>query len=160
MIFWRLEYSKHLEDSLSGEGARRHGGRWNEKDTPTVYVSSTLSLAALEKFVHAQPMARELTLHAIAVDIPDESVRQARRPEPLPVGWNQPEPRVDTMNWGSQWAAAKTSLAGIVPSVLLPAYFFEKALEFNLILNPEHPDMKQVRIVNRLNYSFDPRLWK
>lgn len=39
MICWRVEYEQHLEETLSGEGARRYGGRWNEKDTAATYLS-------------------------------------------------------------------------------------------------------------------------
>ncbi|PYO55632.1 MAG: RES domain-containing protein, partial [Candidatus Rokuibacteriota bacterium] len=31
-------------DAFGGEGARRSGGRWNHRGTPTVYTSATLSL--------------------------------------------------------------------------------------------------------------------
>ena len=160
MIFWRLEYPRHSDDALSGEGARRYGGRWNVKGTAAVYLSSCLSLAALEKFVHAQPMARGLALRAIAVNVPDDCIRHALRPDPLPAGWQQPEPRVDSMHWGSEWATSRKSLAAAVPSVLLPLHFFEKELEFNLMLNPDHPDMKREQVTARMEYAFDSRLWK
>jgi RES domain-containing protein len=37
---------------LDGEGAKRYGGRWNEWGTAVVYLGGTLSLVALETFVH------------------------------------------------------------------------------------------------------------
>ena len=160
MQFWRIEYSQHLENCLAGEGARRHGGRWNRKGTAVVYLSSSLSLAAFEKFVHAQPVDKDIALYAVSVDIPDEILKQGVRPKPLPRGWRSPELDVETMQWGSDWAASKASLAALVPSTLLPLECFEQTAEFNLMLNPEHAAMKRARVLGRVSYTFDPRMWK
>jgi RES domain-containing protein len=160
MILWRIEYSKHLEDSLTGEGPRQHGGRWNEKGALIVYLSSGLSLAAFEKFVQAPSTGQDVALYAVSVDIPDDFIKQAQRPKPLPRGWRSPAPDSETMAWGSRWAASKESLAAVVPSTLLPLDCFEHTAEFNLLLNPDHPDMKRVRVVDQIPYSFDPRMWK
>lgn len=159
-MLWRIEYSRHLDDALSGEGARRYGGRWNRKGTAVVYLSSSLSLAALEKFVHAQPAGKDIALHALAIELPRDTLERALRPDPLPAGWSNPEPQQQTMKWGSEWAGAGKSLAALVPTALLPLACFERTEEFNLILNPQHPDMKKVRIADRAAYSFDPRMWK
>jgi RES domain-containing protein len=160
MICWRIEYAQHLDDTLNGEGARRYGGRWNEKGTAVIYLSSHLSLAALEKFVHAVPEGRDITLHAVAVEIASEFMDLAHRPTPLPNAWRSPEPRLETMQWGTQWARSKQSLVAAVPSALLPLICFEQSREFNLMLNPEHADIKQVRTLERARFSFDPRMWK
>jgi len=160
MICWRIEYAQHLDDTLSGEGARRYGGRWNEKGTAVVYLSSHLSLAALERFVHALPEGRDTELHAVALEITSELMGLAHRPAPLPNTWRSPEPRLETMHWGSHWAHSKQSLVAAVPSALLPLTCFERSREFNLMLNPEHADIEQVRIVERPRFSFDRRMWK
>jgi RES domain-containing protein len=160
MLLWRIEYSQHLEDCLTGEGARRYGGRWNRKGTAVVYLSSSLSLAAFEKFVHAQPADKDVLLHAISVEIPDDIMKQGARPKPLPRGWRSAEPDPQTMQWGSDWVASKESFTALVPSTLLPLECFELTAEFNLMLNPEHLQMKQVRVLGRIPYAFDPRMWK
>ena len=160
MIAWRIEYARHLAEALSGEGARRFGGRWNEKGVPVVYLSSHLGLAALEKFVHAAPGGRDVVLHAVAVEIPSRHVEGARRPDKLPDDWREAEPGVDTMAWGSQWARSRQSLVALVPSALLPLTCFEHAWEFNVMLNPEHAAMSGVRVLETAGYSFDPRMWK
>jgi RES domain-containing protein len=160
MLCWRIEYVQHLDDTLTGEGARRYGGRWNEKGTAVIYLSSHLSLAALEKFVHAVPEGKDITLHAIAVEVPSDLMDRAHRPTPLPNAWCSPEPRVETMRWGTQWARSKQSLVAAVPSALLPLTCFEQSREFNLMLNTEHADIKLVRILERSRFSFDQRMWK
>lgn len=160
MIAWRIEYAQHLEGVLSGEGARRYGGRWNRKGVPLVYLSSHLALAALEKFVHAVPTGKDVSLHAIAVDIPARCVEEAHRPRKLPDDWRAPEPGMGSMNWGSQWALSRQSLLALVPSALLPTVCFEQTWEFNLLLNPEHDAIGSLRVVQRAPYSFDARMWK
>jgi RES domain-containing protein len=70
-IAWRLVKKKHAADVLSGEGARLGGGRWNHVGIPVVYVSETLSLAALELFVHftGKDITISRSLTAIPVEI-------------------------------------------------------------------------------------------
>lgn len=160
MIAWRIEYTPHLDQALTGEGARRYGGRWNAKGIPVVYLSSHLSLAALEKFVHAVPAGADISLHAVAVEITSRHIEDAHQPRQLPDGWRDAEPGMGTMSWGSQWARSQQSLVALVPSALLPLTCFEHKREFNLMLNPEHEAMGEVRVLERPRYSFDPRMWK
>lgn len=160
MLAWRIEYAQHLEGALSGEGARRYGGRWNEKGIRIVYLSSHLGLAALEKFVHAVPAGRTIALHAVAVEIPPRQIEEAHRPDHLPSDWRHAETGVGTMSWGARWARSRQSLVALVPSALLPLTCFEHSWEFNLMLNPEHEAMGAVRILQHPQYSFDPRMWK
>jgi len=51
-LVWRLTAVRHAQRADTGEGARLYGGRWNHAGIPLVYTSETLSLAALELFVH------------------------------------------------------------------------------------------------------------
>ncbi|WP_428490060.1 RES family NAD+ phosphorylase [Rhodopila sp.] len=50
MLAWRLCRRAHAD--LSGEGARRFGGRWNSVGRPLVYLAEHPALAALEVRVH------------------------------------------------------------------------------------------------------------
>ncbi len=43
----RVVKEKHAPYAFTGEGSRRFGGRWNHKGVAVVYLSDTLSLAAL-----------------------------------------------------------------------------------------------------------------
>ena len=61
MIVWRVTRKAHAEQPLSGnaanqplsgEGAKRYGGRWNHIGVAVVYTSQSLSLAVLEYLVN------------------------------------------------------------------------------------------------------------
>src|SRR5438105_6728022 len=66
---WRLAPARH--DPLTGEGARRYGGRWTSPGRPAVYLASQLPLAVLEVLVHVDRDTLPLDLAAFAVDVPD-----------------------------------------------------------------------------------------
>ncbi|HEV2122738.1 MAG TPA: RES domain-containing protein, partial [Chloroflexota bacterium] len=51
---WRILKAKYREQPLSGEGARRVGGRWNHRGVPLVYLAESIALATLEILVHLQ----------------------------------------------------------------------------------------------------------
>ena len=46
MRLWRLTRAVHAD--LSGEGARRFGGRWNSPGRPLVYTAAEAALTVLE----------------------------------------------------------------------------------------------------------------
>jgi hypothetical protein len=114
----------------------------------------------LEKFVPAAPVGRGIALHAVAIEIAAHHFEDARRPDRLPDDWRDAAPGAGTMSWGSQWAQARQSLVALVPSALLPLTCFEHSWEFNLLLNPEHEAVREIRMVEQPRYSFDPRMWK
>ena len=59
MVGYRLVRERRAADAFSGEGARHFGGRWNPKNSPTVYGSEHLSLAVLEFRVNQGGMIRK-----------------------------------------------------------------------------------------------------
>ena len=52
---------------------------------------------------------------------------------------------------GDEWVRAGKSVALAVPSVL-------SASEMNFLLNPRHPDFKQIKISKPVEFRFDSRL--
>src|SRR5579863_10530991 len=84
---WRLCRAVHAATAFSGEGARRFGGRWNSPGVPMVYTSSSLSLAAIELFVHLEPSQQPDDLVAIAASLPEGEPAQRLDPKKLPLRW-------------------------------------------------------------------------
>jgi RES domain-containing protein len=158
MIVWRLERAEYVDTALAGEGASRFGGRWNLPGTPIVYASSSLSLAAYERFVHAPGTDRHVALVAVGIQLPHGTTPAALRP--LPSDWRSPAPPASTMQLGSAWAQEAKALLASVPSVLLPLDLWEAGTELNLLINPNHPRAGALRVVSALPFAFDARVWK
>ncbi len=132
-------------------GARLAGGRWNHPGEAVVYVSSTLSLAALELFVHLDARSRTaLQLVAIPVKIPDGLISE---PPVLPHDWRTQPPPTETKSLGSKWMNSGESCVLRVPSVLIP-------VEDNYVIDPTHPGFTNITIGDPEVFSFDPRMWK
>lgn len=65
--FWRVLAPKWAHDPLSGAGAALHGGRWNEKGQPALYLSEDFATAVAE---YEQELGfRPGTLCAYEVDV-------------------------------------------------------------------------------------------
>ena len=152
-ILWRLIKKALKAEAFSGEGARLAGGRWNLAGTPVVYLSESLSLAALELFVHLPVAARRIELVAFEVRVPDavkiDELDEAR----LPKVWREEPVPEETQKLGSAWVKSGAALLLRVPSVIVPC-------DHNFVMNPAHPDYKTLKISSPLPFSFDPRMWK
>jgi RES domain-containing protein len=153
MQLYRLISSRFARD-LSGEGARRYGGRWNPKGTAVLYTTTSVSLSVLESLVHQPTTESFLSLVLSTIDIPHDSVIQRLEPEDLPPGWQNYPPPGRLRDLGCAWVTKGETLGLEVPSALLPANVSEK----NVLLNPAHPDFQRVRIVEVQPLTLDARL--
>jgi RES domain-containing protein len=148
---WRICSRRHHR--FDGEGARLYGGRWNHAGTSVVYTSSSLSLAALELFVHVDVDIAPRELVAIAADVPDSMAVETVKVESLPKNWRRyPAPEA-LKDIGTAWAAKRSTAILAVPSAVIPE-------ERNYLLNPAHREFKRIRISKPIPFRFDPRMWK
>ena len=164
-IVWRLVKHRHIATAFDGEGARLYGGRWNSRGTPMVYLSASLSLAALELFVHLSAEDARLQLAAIPVSLPAGIAIDQANIKDLPKGWRSEPPTDACKAFGSDWAnaggnadtnaGAKSGGAALlrIPSVIVPR-------EFNYLANPRHPAFAQLTPQTAEPFGFDDRMWK
>jgi RES domain-containing protein len=145
---WRID--KPRRNAFSGEGARRFGGRWNSPGVAVVYLSEHQSLAALEIFVHLQPLVPQDKYLAYFVEW-DEAQMEVLSAKKLPLDWRVSPPGSATMRQGDQWVAEARSAVLAVPSAIVPA-------ERNFLLNPAHPTFGQLRLHKPMSFAFDHRL--
>lgn len=148
MILYRLADQKYVGD-LEGMGAKLFGGRWNEVNTACIYTSEHLSLAFLEKYVHAKAKENMLNMALMTIEIPTEKDLITHVDEhKLVKNWmNDPS---YTQWLGSQILQDSSVLAFSVPSVLIPS-------ERNYVLNPQSVHFKQLRFKNvdfKTDYRF------
>lgn len=151
MTLYRIAKANHARTAFSGLGVRLAGGRWNCPGEAVVYCSSNLALAALETFLHIGEEGRGLSFVSFEAYLPDKLIlQQLHRP---PKHWRAEPPGEVTMRVGSKWLAEGRNVAMAVPSVLIPS-------ERNILLNPAHPEFRQITISKPAKFTFDPRLWK
>lgn len=149
MILWRLTRSAFPK--LDGEGARLHGGRWNSEGVPVVYLSSSLSLAALEYLVHIDIEDAPTDLVALKVELPDTASAEEIETETLPNDWFSVADHPTCVELGNSWVERGDSLLLWVPSALI-------RVESNVLLNPRHADAGNVRVLSSTPFAFDARL--
>lgn len=150
---WRIVSRRRAASAWDGEGAGRYGGRWNHPGARLVYASTTLSLAALEVFVHADPDTAPQDLVAIRAELP-AGTQAVRIPadEGAP-GWRDYRAAPALRNLGTNWLKWAESVACLVPSAIVPQ-------EWNVLLAPAHPDFSKLQVEAPIPFGFDPRMWK
>ena len=150
MRLWRIATRAHA--AFDGEGARRYGSRWTPKGVAVVYASATLSLAALERFVHTDPDLEPPDLVAVFVDVDDDIPIHSVEMGQLPANWRQ-YPAPDALGrLGERWIAARGTAILAVPSAVIPH-------ERNYVLDPGHADFDRLIVGRPAPFSFDPRMW-
>jgi RES domain-containing protein len=152
---WRIaqDTKDYGADDLSGKGAEITGGRWNDKGKPLIYTSSSRSLAGLETIVHLNAGGLPLNRYLIEVLIPDAAWAAARviTDKSAPVGWDAEPASKTASDFGNDWIDSNATLLLIVPSVVVPD-------ESNVLINPRHVDMRDVRVRKVRKWLYDPRL--
>ena len=151
MRVWRIASAAYA--AFDGEGARRYGSRWTRKGLPVVFASATLSLAALERFVHADPDLEPVDLVAIAIEIGASVAIESADVADLPADWRAYPAPASLAAIGEEWLRAARAVALSVPSVIIPH-------ERNFILNAAHAEFAKLTVRTPEPFGFDPRMWK
>ena len=152
MRIWRICRERSAGEAFSGHGARRFGGRWNTPGIPMVYSSSSLALAAIELFVHLEPNLQPDDLVSIAAVLPDGEPAQRFEPDQLPPRW-WTDAVASLRALGDTWIREGSSLGIEVPSAAL-------RMEWNVLVNPLHPRMAEVKIETPQRFVFDARMFQ
>lgn len=147
---YRLVKTKFAATAYSGEGARLYGGRWNSPGTSVVYLAGSVSLAMLEVLVHTEDAAL-LGTYSIGEVTYDDTLASTLERKHLPDSWTDIPASHETQAIGDDWVAVRTTVILRVPSVVAPG-------EFNLLVNPSHPDFAKLKISSLVPFRFDSRL--
>ena len=146
--FYRIVQAEWAATAMTGEGARRFGGRWNPPGVPAVYLAESRALAALEIIVHAPREVMSLPWRILEVEVPDELI-ETMKLDVLPNDW-QALPSSPGARLHGLRCLQSESLAFKLPSAVIPE-------EFTLLLNPQHPDFGKLRVSEPQVFRFDPR---
>ncbi|HEY1901633.1 MAG TPA: RES family NAD+ phosphorylase [Terracidiphilus sp.] len=142
--------SNHI--TLDGNGGKKAGGRWHSMGNRIVYLSDSPMAAIVETLVHLDIDGEDTPdfYTLLKVSVPDSVAVQSLDP---PAGTEWKQNLKLTRSIGDAWlASVKTSLAR-VPSAIAPH-------TWNYLLNPDHPDAKQVQIAEVIKERFDNRFFR
>ena len=152
MQIWRICRARFAGEAFSGLGARRFGGRWNSPGVPMVYASTSLALAAIELFVHLEPNLQPDDLVSIAATLPEgEPAQRLDQTSCLRTGGRTILSRCG--HSGTRWIREKNSLAIEVPSAAL-------RMEWNVLVNPLHPAIAEIKVEEPQPFHFDARMFR
>ena len=150
---WRISKRKYAAIAFNEEGARRFGGRWNSRGKSVVYTSATLSLAALETFVHMEVEDAGNMFAYTRAGIPEDIQIEKIDISQLPSNWrNLPAP-LSLATIGDRWFDADNTAVLAVPSAVIP-------VENNYLINPDFRDFSRIQIHEPQPFELDPRMWK
>ena len=135
---------------MSGEGARRYGGRWNSIGRAVVYLGDSLALAGMELLVHLGAERVLETYRTMPVFIPERLVKHIGEDQ-LPPEWAQPSLHPATQEIGDRWIDHAWSAVLQVPSAVVRG-------DTNFIVNPEHTDFSAITTGPISSFRYDPRL--
>jgi len=153
LTVWRLTKARFADRAFDGAGARLYGGRWNHQGIAVVYCAASLSLAALELFVHLEASEAPDDLVVLAAEIPSRITIEEMDPAVLPADWQTYPGPGSLKHLGTAWARSGRTAVLAVPSVVVPH-------ETNFLLNPSHTDFSEIRLRKPEPFAFDPRMWK
>lgn len=148
MLAYRICRSRWAHD-LSGEGARLHGGRWNQKGIPCLYASASRALAILEYTVNTDVHDIPRSLELVTLELPDDAL--FFDVAELPGNWKDAPAPSSTREFGTRQLRMGKSAVLCFPSSIIPE-------EFNHVLNPTHARFREVTIVEARDFVYDIRI--
>jgi RES domain-containing protein len=136
---------------LSGKGAALRGGRWNSPGVELIYTACNRSLAMAEVAVHLTLATLPDDYVMISIIVPDELSRQEWKESELPPDWkNFPHP-ASTRRFGDDFVLQGSCALLQVPSAVT-------AGDYNLLINPHHPDFSRIAVGEVLPFPLDKRM--
>lgn len=151
MRIWRLCGARFSQAALTGQGGLYAARRWNEKGHLVVYTATSRALATVEYFVNLEPHQAPDDLLMAEADVPDSLIAKLDLAQ-LPKNWFTLNNR-ECRRIGTEWLQSRRSAALLVPSVPIRG-------DWNMILNPAHPDFRRVKLIETIPFHYDQRMFR
>lgn len=152
MEVFRLSRKKYA-GRLSGKGASIKGGRWNSEGVELIYTALNRSLAMAEVAVHFTLATLPADYVMITVFIPDDLSVKKLHPSELPPDWNVFPHVGATQLIGDRFVRENKYGLLQVPSVVTQG-------DYNILINPHHPDFKKIKKIETVAFPFDERIFE
>lgn len=151
MLVYRISQSKYA-NSLSAPGI---AARWNSTGQRIVYTGGSLALSCLEILVHKNGASLTSGDFSVSIISIDDSLMineiTSEELQNLTDQWHQIDNYPVTQNIGNKWLRDGKTAILKVPSAIID-------LEYNYLINPDHPDFSKIEIASISKFTFDPRL--
>lgn len=151
---WRIakETAEFRADDMTGGGAYAFGGRWNSKNVHVTYASSSIALASLETLAHIGDDIEARNRFLVQIKIPPAvwARREIVKISSLPKTWLSEPAGMGSISVGDKWLAKCASALLQVPSVIVHE-------EHNILINPAHPDSKNIQTKVVRQFFYDSR---
>lgn len=151
MRVYRLASRRYQKTAFSGQGGLYAARRWNLKGNLIVYTATSRALAAVEYFVNLEPNQAPDDLVMLETSVPDGLVEELDLHR-LPRRWFETNNR-ECQEIGTEWLKSQRSVGLKVPSVPVRG-------DWNVLLNPEHPGFRQVKILAEEPFFYDERMFQ
>jgi RES domain-containing protein len=137
---------------LSGFGASLRGARWNSAGVEIIYTSAGRSLAMAEIAVHFTIATLPLDFYMLQIFIPDSTSIRVLQESHLPVNWNVHPPPLANQHLGNNFIREKSTCLLKIPSAVTRG-------DFNILINPAHPEFSGLKVLTANPFPFDRRLF-
>ena len=133
--------------------ASGYSARWNSSGVYILYTASSRSLACLENIVHRTPSELIIPFITMVICIPDSIKFATINLSDLPENWDLPGEDGYQLSrpFGDKWIRDNETAILKVPSAIIKN-------DFNILLNPNHKDFKEIKIIDEEPFCFDSRI--
>lgn len=138
---------------LSGKGAAMCGARWNSKGTEIIYTAQSRALAMAEVAVHLSVATLPSDFVMLTIHIPDTMTISEIKVLDLQSDWNVFPSSFQTAGIGDRFIQQNDFAILKVPSAVVKG-------DYNFLIHPLHPDFKQIKIIEQVDFPFDKRIFK
>lgn len=152
MEVFRLSREK-FSSPLSGVGAAIKGARWNSVGIEMIYTAANRSLAMAEVAVHFSISTIPEDYVMLTIFIPDDISLKKIELSELPPNWNVFPHSQSTQVFGDKFILENKYCVLQIPSSVTQG-------DYNLLINPNHPEFKRISIIDIRKFTFDQRLFK
>lgn len=158
MRLYRVGGEKYL-NVFNGLGASyQKGARWNHPGDPVIYFATSQSIALLEMANYlASPRHVPPRTRLGVYELPDSVAIETLPEALLPPDWRAfPHPE-STREIGSRWLRKGAQAGLVVPSTTVPVVVAGEGL---VVVNPGHPDIKQLTLIDASRKIYSDRMFE
>tara|TARA_R110000796_G_scaffold252301_1_gene386006 strand:+ start:14616 stop:15089 length:474 start_codon:yes stop_codon:yes gene_type:complete len=151
---YRITKERYLTD-LSGQGGSyRDGGRWNKAGQPVLYFGSSAAVVMLEMgnyLPNPRLVPKDMVIGIYEVDT--TAVKSVELSD-LPENWDHFPYPACTQTLGADFLDTAHNLVLQVPSCA------SGGLDQIAVVNPLHPEAKNIQLVKTITQIYNPRLFQ